>query len=98
MELSKTQIRQLRSMCNTLSPTVSIGKAGVEAVVSATNENLESHELVKCSVQDSAGMSARDAADALAELTGAQVVQVIGHKFSIYRKTSRKGVKSIELK
>ena len=43
-------------------------------------------------------MSARDAADALAELTGAQVVQVIGHKFSIYRKTSRKGVKSIELK
>ena len=82
MELTKAQIRQLRSMCNTLSPTVSIGKAGVEAVVSAANENLESH----------------DAADALAELTGAQVVQVIGHKFSIYRKTSRKGVKSIELK
>ena len=62
MELTKAQIRQLRSMCNTLSPTVSIGKAGVEAVVSAANENLESHELIKCSVQDSAGMSARDAA------------------------------------
>ena len=89
MKLTGSQIRQLRSMCNQLKPTVSIGKAGVEAVVASTEEDLEAHELVKCTVQGTSGLDTREAADALAELTGATVVQVIGHKFSIYRETSK---------
>lgn len=97
MKLTGAQVRQLRSMCNRLKPTVTIGKGGVEAVVEATVANLERHELVKCSVLDGADLSAREAADRLCELTGAQLVQVIGHKFSLYRKTSRKDVESIKL-
>lgn len=98
MKLTGSQIRQLRSMCNQLKPTVSIGKAGVEAVVASTEEDLEAHELVKCTVQGTSGLDTREAADALAELSGATVVQVIGHKFSIYRETSRKDVEKIKLR
>ena len=36
-------------------------------------------------------------ADQLAELTGSEVVQVIGRRFSLYRETSREGVEKIQL-
>ncbi len=92
-EESETQMKLTGSQI-----TVSIGKAGVEAVVASTEEDLEAHELVKCTVQGTSGLDTREAADALAELTGATVVQVIGHKFSIYRETSRKDVEKIKLR
>ncbi|MCH4083006.1 MAG: ribosome assembly RNA-binding protein YhbY [Coriobacteriaceae bacterium] len=97
MKLTGSQIRQLRSMCNQLKPTISIGKAGVEAVIGTAEQELEAHELVKCTVQGTAGLDTREAADELARLTNATVVQVIGHKFSIYRETSRKDVEKIKL-
>ena len=46
---------------------------------------------------DSAGLDARDAANQLAQMVGAEVVQVIGHKFTLYRVSSREDVKHIEL-
>ncbi|MCC6099284.1 MAG: YhbY family RNA-binding protein [Olsenella sp.] len=97
MELTGNQIRQLRSLCNSLKPTVTIGRAGVEAVVEAADASLEAHELVKCSVQNNSGLDARDAAIALSRLTHSEVVQVIGHRFSLYRETSRDDVEKIKL-
>ena len=52
MKLTGSQIRQLRSMCNQLKPTVSIGKAGVEAVVASTEEDLEAHEIGRASCRE----------------------------------------------
>ena len=46
---------------------------------------------------DSAGLDARDAANQLAQMVGAEVVQVIGHKFTLYRVSSREDAKHIEL-
>ena len=47
-ELTGAQKKYLRSLANTLKPTVIIGKSGLsEAVLGSINEALDKHELVK---------------------------------------------------
>ena len=48
-------------------------------------------------VQDGSGMTAREAADQLAQQLGADVVQVIGNRFVLYRESRRDDVKKIML-
>ncbi len=98
MALLGKQVRQLRSMAHHLDPVISVGKNGItDAVARQTEEELELRELVKVSVQEMSDYSAREAANELAERVGAEVVQVIGRKFSLYRKSSRKDVEHIQL-
>lgn len=98
MALKGRQIRQLRSLAHHLDPVVIIGKSDVnEGTVEQADMALEAHELIKCSVLDSSSLDVREAAEALAERCHAEVVQVIGRKFSLYRETSREGVDKIEL-
>lgn len=98
MALAGRQIRQLRSMAHHLDPIVTVGKQGVApAVVDQTNDVLETHELIKCSVLDSSGLSVREAADQLASRTHSEVVQVIGRRFSLYRESSRDDIEKIKL-
>ncbi len=98
MALTGRQIRQLRSLAHHLNPVIIIGKADVnDGTVEQANESLEAHELVKCSVLDTSSLTAREAADELAARCHAEVVQVIGRKFSIYRETSRDDVQKIKL-
>ena len=98
MALNGTQVRQLRALAHHLNPVVMIGKADVtDALVKQTEQALEAHELIKCAVQDGSDLSARDAAYALAGRVNAEVVQVIGHRFSLYRKSGRDDIEHIEL-
>lgn len=98
MALEGRQIRQLRSLAHHLNPVIIVGKSDVnDGTVEQANEALEAHELIKCSVLDTSSLSAREAANELAERCHAEVVQVIGRKFSIYRETSRDDVEKIEL-
>lgn len=98
MALAGRQIRRLRSLAHNLDPVVIVGKSNVtESTVEQASEYLEKHELIKCSVLDTSALSTREAADELAEHLGAEVVQVIGRKFTLYRETSREGVEKIQL-
>ena len=98
MALAGRQIRQLRSLAHNLDPVVIVGKSNVtESTVEQASEYLEKHELIKCSVLDTSALSTREAADELAEHLGAEVVQVIGRRFSLYRETSRDDVEKIQL-
>lgn len=98
MALAGRQIRQLRSLAHNLDSVVIVGKSNVtESTVEQASEYLEKHELIKCSVLDTSALSTREAADELAEHLGAEVVQVIGRKFTLYRETSREGVEKIQL-
>ncbi len=98
MALSGRQIRQLRSLAHHLNPVVIIGKSDVnDGVVEQANESLEAHELIKCSVLDGSTLTAREAAGELAERCHAEVVQVIGRKFSIYRESKRDDIEKIKL-
>ena len=68
-----------------------------DGTVEQTVAYLEKHELVKCSVLDGSSLSAREAAEELADRCHAEVVQVIGRKFSLYRESSRKDIEKIKL-
>ncbi len=98
MSLKGNQVRQLRARAHNLEPVLLIGKNGVtDAVVQQANESLEAHELIKCSTQTNSPLATMDTGEELAKRLQAALVQVIGRRFVLYRKTSRNDVKKIEL-
>ncbi len=83
----------LRSMCNTMDPILLIGKGGIEPpVIRQLDDALEARELVKVKVLETAGITAREAADEASQRLGADVVQVIGSRFCMYRRSVKKPV------
>lgn len=97
MELTSRQRKTLRGMANTLDTALTVSSGVDEGIVRQVGDALEARELVKCSVSDSSTLTARQAADLLAEATGAQVVQVIGRRFVLYRRSSREGLAHVRL-
>lgn len=98
MALTGKQVRQLRALAHNLNPVVLIGKADItDALVDQTKQALEAHELIKVGLQDGSMLSCKEAAYELAERSDSEVVQVIGHRFALYRKSSRKDIEHIEL-
>ncbi|MDY2777381.1 MAG: ribosome assembly RNA-binding protein YhbY [Collinsella sp.] len=98
MSLSGKQVRQLRSLAHHLNPIIHIGKSDItDSLVKETDAALEARELIKCAVQDGSGLDVREAAESLAERTNADIVQIIGHRFSIYRESSRDDIEKIKL-
>lgn len=86
MALSGRQKRFLRSLGHHLKPVVMVGKEELNtAVVSATDEALEAHELIKIKVQDGCLSDRGDIAEQLAQATGAAVVQILGKNILLYR-------------
>lgn len=98
MALTKKQIKQLRALANTLSPLLYVGKNDItDAAVKQADETMQYHELMKCAVQDGSGLSAKEAAEALAQKLGAEVVQVIGNRFVLFRVSTLDSVEHIML-
>lgn len=96
--LNSKQRAQLRRLANGLPVTLHIGKDGVtEGVLKQLDELLESHELIKGKVLESAMVTARTASDALCEASGADAVQCIGTKFVLYRQASDPDKRNITL-
>ena len=91
--LSSKQRAFLRGLANGMDAIFQVGKNGVTPELRDTiNQALEARELIKVSVLDNNMVEVRDAAQILAERTGAEVVQVIGSKFVLYRKSTKKPV------
>ena len=85
--LTGKQRAALRSMANTLPAIFQIGKGGVTPELVATlDEAIEARELIKLSVLETAGISAKEAIDQLAKALRAEPVQAIGRKVVLYRK------------
>lgn len=80
----------LRSMANPLDTILMIGKDGMSAdIIRQADDALTARELIKGKVLETAGIAARQAADELAAPLSAEVVQVIGGKFVLYRKNQK---------
>ncbi|KFI70629.1 MAG: YhbY family RNA-binding protein [Bifidobacterium merycicum] len=98
MALTKKQTKQLRALANSLKPLFYVGKNDLtEAAIKQADETIEKHELIKCAVQDGSGLTAKEAAEGLAEQLNAEVVQTIGNRFVIYRRSKRDDVEHIQL-
>ena len=88
--LTSKQRSELRAQANPLEVTLMVGKGGVsESLITEAEILLESHELVKGKVLETAFMSAREASDAICEATGADGVSAVGYTFVIWRKSKK---------
>ena len=91
MELTSKQRAQLRSLANEIDTIIHIGKDGIgDNLIRQANDALEARELIKGRVLENSLLSAREGAEALAQATRSEVVQVIGTKFVLYRETHSK--------
>lgn len=76
----------LRAEAHRLTPLVHVGHQGLsDAVVRSTDDALRTRELVKVDVSRNLTAPVREIAHALADATGAEVVQVIGRKVTLFR-------------
>ena len=89
--MTSKQRAYLRSMSNSLDVIFQVGKGGIgENMCRQISDALEARELIKLRVLDNCDYSAREAAEEIAAETGAEVVQVIGTKFVLYRESADK--------
>ncbi len=86
--LTSKQRAQLRGIANSYETIVQIGKGGInDQIIKQIDDALTARELIKLRVLETAPVSAREAADETAEKVGADVVQVIGTRFILYRES-----------
>ena len=89
MPLTGKQRRQLRALGHHLSPVVQVGQGGITpGVISAAEQALEDHELIKVRVGDGP-VDRHEAAEALATATHSDVAQVLGHTLLLFRKRAK---------
>ncbi len=78
---------EFRKTANGLKPIFQIGKEDIgDNLVKSVDEALKKRELIKLAVLETSSLSAKEAAAALAEQLGAEIIQCIGRKFVLYRK------------
>ena len=89
--LNSKQRAQLRAMANTFDTIMQIGKSGVsEQSIKQIDNALTARELIKLKRLETAPETTRETAEFIAQKVGADVVQVIGSKFILYRPSKEK--------
>ncbi|MEE1238783.1 MAG: ribosome assembly RNA-binding protein YhbY [Acutalibacteraceae bacterium] len=87
--LNSRQRAQLRGLANSMETIFQVGKSGVtENTVKQVRDALEARELIKLRTLETCPTSSRETADEIAEKTGADVVQVIGTRFVLYKESN----------
>lgn len=96
--ITTKQRAYLRGLGNALEPVMQIGKEGVsENVLTGVEQLLQARELVKFKVLNNCDSDAKTLANEMAPLLNAEVVQCIGNVFILYKKSTKKGFKHIQL-
>lgn len=88
--MTSKQRAHLRSMATAIQPIFQVGKGEIsENMTQQISNALEARELIKVKVLENSLYTAREAAEIIAEETGAEVVTVIGNKFVLYRESEK---------
>ncbi|MEG0804365.1 MAG: YhbY family RNA-binding protein [Pygmaiobacter sp.] len=83
--LTSKQRATLRKKANSLEVVFQVGKGEIdETLIRSTADCLAARELIKMKVLETSMYSAKEAAAALSEATGSDVVQVIGGRFVLF--------------
>jgi RNA-binding protein len=86
--LTGKQRSYLRGIANAIPTIFQVGKDGIsDNMVKQVDDALEARELVKGNVLRNSGIEARDACEELSEMLNAEIVQIIGNRFVIYRES-----------
>ena len=87
---------KLRGIAMKMEPTAQVGKNGIiDTLIKQIDEQLEARELIKVSVLQNSELDAKAVANDLAAETGAEVVQVLGFKITLYRVSKKDNFKHI---
>ena len=88
--ITSKQRAYLRSMANSMETILIVGKSGVSTeVIKQADDALTARENFKGKVLETAEDGVREIAAILAEKTQADIVQIIGTKFVLYRKNNK---------
>lgn len=88
--LTSKQRAYLRAMSNDMETILIIGKSSItDEIKNQARLALESRELIKGRVLETAGIAARQAADEISQSINCNVVQVIGTKFVLFKKNKK---------
>lgn len=86
--ITSKQRAYLRSIAQNLQPIFQIGKNGVnDNQIEQLKNALEVREIIKITMLDSTPSDKHSIADEIAEKTGAEIVQIIGKKLTIYKRS-----------
>lgn len=84
--LTSKQRAYLRGLANAYETILIVGKGEItDNIIMQADTALTARELIKCKTLDSSAYSSREAAERIADKCSADVVQVIGSKFVLYR-------------
>ncbi len=96
--LTSKQRAVLRGIASKTETILQVGKGGIsDTLVTQVADALRARELIKLHVLDSAPYTPREAAELLAEQTGADVVQVIGNRFVLFLRNPEAPVLNVTL-
>ena len=88
--LTSKQRAKLKSIGAELTALYQMGKNEIdENYIIQVNSALDAREIIKISVLENSGYFPKEAAQILAEKTDSQVVQVIGSKIILYKKSRK---------
>ena len=91
--ITTKQRAYLRGLANPIDPILQVGTAGiVPNLVEQVKDALAAREIIKMSVLETSPISAKEAAHALADSARADVVQVIGNRFTLYKRNEKNPV------
>lgn len=86
MAMTGKERAALRAEAHHLDVLVHIGHQGLtDALLGSLDDVLRTKELVKVQVAKAGDLSAKEAANDVAERMGAEVIQVIGRTFTLFR-------------
>lgn len=86
--LTGKQKRFLRAKAHHLNPIFQVGKGGVnDNMIKQIGEALEVRELLKVSILQNCDQDRNEAANELAEGSGAELVQIIGNTIVLYKES-----------
>ena len=88
--ITTKQRAKLRGLANPMETILQIGKSGIiGTTITQVDEALTARELIKLRCLETAPVTAKEAAGELAEKLGAEVVQVIGTRFVLFRRNEK---------
>ena len=91
--ITSKQRAALRSQSNGMETIFQIGKGGIsDMLVQQVEDALKARQIIKLRVLESAPVFAREAAQELAEKCGAEIVQVIGSRFILFKRNPEKPI------
>ena len=91
--ITSKQRAALRSQSNGMETIFQIGKGGIsDMLVQQVEDALKAREMIKLRVLESAPVFAREAAQELAEKCGAEILQVIGSRFILFKRNPEKPI------